>query len=357
MLRCSTTNKWLARASFAAAALWPMAASAQQHDPAAAQALFDQARALSQKGKYAEACPKLLESNRLDPGIGTQFHLADCYEKNGQIATAWATFLDVASLARSTNQPEREKVATKRAVALEGRLPRLTVNVPDESRADGLEIKRDGVVVGSTQWGAPVPVDAGTHQLTVSAPGRKSIQHTVIAEERKLASFDVPVLEPEDAKVAAAPLPAAEPVVEKPPVQPPPTPPAPAPSEPDKPASQASNVDALPVAIAAAGVVGLGVGAVFAMKALSTYKDSKTYCRSDNPNLCQTEGYSKREDARSQGNVATISFIAGGALLTAATVVWRVEAGGSPKPTAAARLRPSVVILPNSAALYLQGGF
>jgi hypothetical protein len=355
MLGYSGTTTWLARAAFAATALAPLMASAQQRDPAAAQALFDQARALTQKGKYAEACPKLLESNRLDPGIGTQFHLADCYEKNGQIATAWATFLDVASLARSTNQPEREKVATKRAVALEGRLPRLTVNVPDESRTDGLEIKRDGVLVGSAQWGVPVPVDAGPHQLTVSAPGRKPVQHTVVTEERKPASFEVPVLEADDTQVAVAALPVAEPVAEKPPVQAPPRNAALPPSE--KPVPEASNIGALPVVMAAAGVVGVGVGTVFALQAISTNKESKALCRPDNPNLCQSEGYSKREDARSQGNVATIGFVAGGALLAAAAVVWRVEAGASPKPTATSRLRPSIVILPNSAALYLRGGF
>src|SRR5260221_10377355 len=106
-------------AAFVLANLAPTRAFAQQRDPAAAQALFDQARALTRQGRYAEACPKLLESNRLDPGIGTQFHLAECYEQNGQVATAWATFLDVASQARAASQFDREKAATKRATQLE----------------------------------------------------------------------------------------------------------------------------------------------------------------------------------------------------------------------------------------------
>src|SRR5258708_17552643 len=92
-------------------------------DRATAQALFDQAKQLATSGKYADACPKFEESERLDPGIGTQFQLASCYEHVGRIASAWTLFLDVASAARGMKQPEREKVARERAAALEGRIP------------------------------------------------------------------------------------------------------------------------------------------------------------------------------------------------------------------------------------------
>src|SRR4051812_5478245 len=76
---------------------------------AVAQALFNDAKTLMQAGKYAEACPKLEESQRLGPAIGTQFNLAVCYEALGKMASAWSLYLDVAGVAKSTNQPEREK--------------------------------------------------------------------------------------------------------------------------------------------------------------------------------------------------------------------------------------------------------
>lgn len=50
------------------------------------------ARGLVQKGDWAAACPKFEESERLDPGIGTLYHLADCYEHVGRLATAWGLF-------------------------------------------------------------------------------------------------------------------------------------------------------------------------------------------------------------------------------------------------------------------------
>src|SRR5262245_34306285 len=89
----------------------PAPVRAQQRDPAAAQALFDEALKLMKKGRHAEACPKLTESQRLDPGVGTQFHLADCFENVGRVASAWALFLEVESVAKASSQPDREKVA------------------------------------------------------------------------------------------------------------------------------------------------------------------------------------------------------------------------------------------------------
>ena len=110
-------------------ALWGRQASAQS-DSAAARALFAEGRQLMSAEKYTEACPKLEESLRLDPGMGTQFNLAHCWEKLGRSASAWAMFLDVAAAARAGNQPQREAAAKERAAALEPKLTRLRVVVP-----------------------------------------------------------------------------------------------------------------------------------------------------------------------------------------------------------------------------------
>lgn len=335
----------------------PGAARAQERDPAAAQALFDQARELSKQGRFAEACPKLQESNRLDPGIGTQFHLADCYEQLGRIASAWAAFLDVASQARATGQVDREKAAQRRAERLQPRLPRLVIEVPDASKAPGLELRRNGVVVGSAQWSVPVPVDPGEIEIAASAPGKQSLRQSLRLEEGKTASYSLPALRAEEAAPAAAAVPAekgAGPVVGEPqssPATPPVAPPR------DGAAVEGSGNTVWILALAGAGVAGLGVGTAFAVMAKNQYEDSKSGCPND-PNICNQAGFDLRKDARSKGNVATVGFIAGGAFLSGAAILW-LASGSSPEERKAQRggVRASAELLPGHAGLSLQGSF
>jgi hypothetical protein len=175
----------------------PASAGVAAERSAAAQVLFDQAMDLLESGRVAEACPKLEESQRLDPGMGTQFRLAECYEKLGKSASAWALYLEVAEAARGAGQSEREAVARQRANALAPRLSRLTLVVPPQlGRVSGLEIRQDGVVLGRTAWGTAVPVDPGERTITVSAPGKRGWQTRVRAGDRAEAlEVRVPVLE------------------------------------------------------------------------------------------------------------------------------------------------------------------
>src|SRR5258707_8791401 len=110
-------------------AVAPLQARAHAHprgtDPAGAEKLFADARKLLEAGKYAEACQKLADSQKLDPGVGTLLNLAQCYEKLGRTATAWATYHEALAGARASGPVEREKRASRRAEALENRLPKV----------------------------------------------------------------------------------------------------------------------------------------------------------------------------------------------------------------------------------------
>src|SRR5689334_7903140 len=158
-------------------ALAPMASAATAHaaptqrERIAARALFDAGRKLMARKNYADACPKFEESQKLDPGVGTQFNLADCLEHLGKTASAWVNFVDVMNTAKEAGQTARENAARARANALEPKVAKLTIIAVDP--AGQMEIKRDGIVVEQGLWGTGIPVDTGEHVVSATAPGKK----------------------------------------------------------------------------------------------------------------------------------------------------------------------------------------
>ena len=88
-------------------AIAPHAHAQSSSDKAAAESLFDDARALVTAGKFADACAKLEASLKLYSSINTEYHLADCYEKLGKMASAWIDFQEI-----STQSGVRNVVST-----------------------------------------------------------------------------------------------------------------------------------------------------------------------------------------------------------------------------------------------------
>src|ERR1700735_1999583 len=82
------------------------AAQAPSNSTVTAEALFEEARSLVAAGKYAEACPKFADSERLGPSVATLLNLANCWEKAGHTATAWATYREAASAANAAGRKD-----------------------------------------------------------------------------------------------------------------------------------------------------------------------------------------------------------------------------------------------------------
>lgn len=307
------------------------------NDPAAAQTLFYDARQLMNAGKYAEACPKLEESMRLDEGLGTAFNLADCNEHIGKLASAWAGFLDVAAGSKSAGQADREKLARKRAAALEPRLPKLVVDVP--SSLKDVTVKRDGIVVGAAAWGTPIPVDAGPHTITVSAPG-KQWDTTSTAVEKQTVHVTVPADLPA-APVAEAPPP--PPIVETTSTQV---------FVPPEPESRGGTQRALGWTLAAVGLAGIGVGAGFGLSSMSKRDDSRDHCQG---NACDPDGVALRSDAIKNGNIATVSMIAGGAAVVGGLALVLTAPKGAKDRVGTIQAVPTAGV--GSAGMLLQGTF
>ena len=103
---------------------------------ATADALFRDAKRLMKKKAYDEACPKLAESQRLDPQGGTLLNLAVCHALQGLTASAWVEFQEALALAKEAKRRDRIHLAEREIVKLEPRLSRLTIQVPETARVE-----------------------------------------------------------------------------------------------------------------------------------------------------------------------------------------------------------------------------
>ena len=308
-----------AGASFLVLALGAGPALAQSSDAATAELLFQQGRDLLRNGKAAEACPKLAESQRLDPATGTLLALAMCHEAEGKLASAWAEFVNVEARSRSEGRADREQVSHERAEALKPRLSTLEIKVAGETaNVPGLEIRRDGVVLGSGAWNTAVPVDGGKHVVDVAAPGKQPWKGEVtLKAEGDVQVLTVPSLEA--APVAPESKPGTGAVA----------------LDTEGSASKPwGTLEWAGVGTAGAGVVVLGVGGYFLSAALGKNSDSEDDC---DGNVCGDQGTKDRNDARSKGDTATWLGIAGGVLVAGGATLFIVGRSGSSAESASAR--------------------
>jgi hypothetical protein len=317
----------------------PGAASAQsssENDKVAAQALFEDARQLVAAGKFADACPKFADSERLDPSPSTLLNLANCWEKLGRTATAWATYREAESMANAARRPDYVAVAERHATALAPTLARLTIVVAEP--LDGMQIKRDGALVGSAAWGTAIPVDAGSHVVEASASAHKTWTAAVdVPRDGAQVSVTVPVLESlpvEAASPAAVPSTIAASV------------PAPSTTPAESPASGSSQ-RTIGLVVAGAGVVGLGVSGVLALIANAKKQDSLSDGHCSTATQCDATGVSLRNQAISTGDAATVAFAIGAAALATGAIVWltvpRAPAGNAARVAIAPVLGGAVV--------------
>lgn len=318
-------------------------AQSSAQDTAVARSLFRDARKLMESGRYTEACPKLEESQRLDPGIGTRFNLADCWEHTGRTASAWALFLDVASATRAAGQSDREAVARERAEKLEKKLSRLSLRV--EETDPGLEIRRDGAVLGRPSWGTEVPVDPGTRVIEARAPGKQAwLTRIAVPATPTVTVVTIPKLEDAPADETAAPA----------------APGAPASSTSAQPgmeshassggSSSGAGQRVVALGLGGVGVVGLAVGTFFLLRYESKNSDAEKVCPTSmecDPGD-QTTHDELVQEAKDSAPWVYAGFGVGGAALVAAAVVYlTAPSGGSAGTDGGARFMAAPAIGPD----------
>jgi tetratricopeptide (TPR) repeat protein len=306
-------------------------------DQAAAEQLFVQGRALMEQGELEQACRALEASHKLDPAPGTVLNLALCNEKQGKVATAWALYREAADLARREGQEKREAVARERARALEGELPRLTVDIAAQGRVPGLVIEREGAAVDPALLGQAVYVDPGTHRIAARAPGYTEWTAEITIAKGEQASLEVPGLRPAAREHEASGRDAVDA------------------GDDGGAAGQPGRTRRIAgLGMGGAGVAALAAGLGFGWSARATWNDafSSGLCDAD-ALTCTAAGQTQTDRARSRALVSNI-LVGAGVALAAAGVALYVTAPGRTE-------RAGIAIIPMAGpgeiGAAVQGGF
>ncbi|WP_438002664.1 hypothetical protein WME89_27280 [Sorangium sp. So ce321] len=276
----------------------PLRAQPTPSDKALAEGLFQDGKKLMDEGKLPEACPKLAESQRVDPTVGTLLNLAVCHEKEGKTASAWAEFKEASALAASAGQQDRAQFAAKRGSELEARLTRLVLEVAQP--APGMAITLNGKELSATAaTGSGIPVDPGTATVEARAPGKQPWSQQVTLDPG-----------PSTARVTIPPL--AGVAAPEPPRAAPPAPPRPAPParpEARGPEGTGSPMRALGFVAGGVGLAGIGVGAVFGVLTVQKASDVEEGCSGNF--RCSRADVEANESARTTAMVSNIAVGAG----------------------------------------------
>jgi hypothetical protein len=273
-------------------------ADAPSANEAAAEALFTAAKALMVDGQDAAACPKLAESQRLDPGTGTLLMLALCDERTGRTASAWEEYREALARAERERRPDRAELARRHVASLEPRLVRVHVRLAEEDASlPGLEVRRDGEPMTSL---GPTPMDPGAHVFEVFAVGERRWAVTVtVGGEPAEQEVLVP-------KLRLAPAPPAAPAA-APPVAPPLREP-----EPPRVAAHGATVDGLRLGAygaAALALAGIAIGSFYGVRAIDQRRDAERLCPAY---PCAPGAAGANDAAKAAAITSNIAFAAAG---------------------------------------------
>lgn len=300
------------RASLGAAAL--LLLLPEQAAASDAEDLLQKGLADLEAGRVAEACPALRKSFRLEKQPRTLFHLAECEEKAGRIATAALHYDEYLDMFERLSPPEqqaegdREKQSFKRRERLEADIPRVTFKLP-ESAPVGTKVTRvtkqsaDAVPVA---LGVPLPIDPGEHWVMTEPPGgtRWEKRFFVQKGDRQLIELSVSTKDDESKMVRYS-----KPVEPVPVLMP-------------QEAHDNSGRRLATWISAGVGAAGIVTGIVTGAVAWSQKGVVSSNCRGG---LCSLEGEDAADLASTMGTVSTVAFPIGLAGLGVALVLILTE--------------------------------
>lgn len=303
----------------------PLARADAPPAASAAELLDAEGTALMQAHRYTEACPKLAQSDRLEPGTGVVLRLGLCYQLSGKTASAWTAYREAAGRARRSGDDALGQLASKRAAALEPRLAKVTIRLASGDDADHVDVSCDGVRLDRSALGAEIPMDAGPHTLRASKPGRRAFAKSFV-----VADGDPPA-------TIAIDLGAAPSV-------------APSPSRQVGPDTGDERADggrpgqrqrAYALVVGGVGLAGIAVGTIFGLSAMSNWNRALSECTSGTSG-CNSDALNRQSTVNGEALWSTVGFTVGAMGIVGAALLWWTAPTSSPSDRSSYLVLPAV---------------
>jgi len=275
---------------------------------AIAETLFREGRQLMAQGRFHDACPKLAESQRIDPQIGTLINLAACHDGEGKTASSWAEYNDAAAQAVRAGRPDHEVVARRKGAEVQARLSRVVMIAARP--IDGLVVTFDGARLGNGVLGTPLPIDPGLHAIRAEAAGRAAWSSTLDVRPgpatQTVTLPDLAPATPDDASDSAGSPSLADPIASPP------------------------RVNPLAWVSGGLALTNLGIGTYFGLLAFSKNDAASIACPR---NVCGAAGIELDHQGRTAATVSTVAFAIGAAatLATVGLFVFRGRGANAPQ--------------------------
>ena len=291
-------------ATVVSALLAGRAALAQESSHDQAVTAFEEARRFIDTGDCASAVVRLGQSLQLEPSVGANLSMADCYETSDPLL-AWTRLREAERLAYLKHD-DRRIVARQRATALEAKLPVVRVEISASTLVQPeLELRLDGVRIDPYFYGdGTFAMPAGPHVLAASLPHRSWSRHVVAAIGTTAPiAVDLDEYPATTSPVVQTQHPAAASSVMR---------------DPGSPRRSIAYV------VGGVGAAALGAGAIFGIVSLTKKADIESACGGNAAACTASPGIldGEQADQRTFGRLSSLSFVVAGAALTGAVVLY-----------------------------------
>ena len=327
------------------ASLVPGLAAAQKGpsaaDRATARRLATEGQIALKKGDYDTAADRFQRANDLLAAPTFLVRLARARVGQGRLVEAYEIYRKVIRDGVEQDAPEafrRALTEAKQEVkAVEPRLAWVSVNVVG-ANPNEVEVQLNNAVIPSAALGAQRPVDPGTLKAKATAEGFQPAEVEVqLAEGEHLPAIELRMTRlPKAATAVAVGNPSQDPVM----------------TYDGGEHGSIITQNTLGYVTLGLGGAGLLVGSVSGILAFNAHNDLLDYCDDKNASHCyvtddaqgtrHSAALQKKHDMEKYANIATVGFIAGGALAATGLILLITAPDDPGKPTQAAKLHPYV---------------